>query len=73
MPIFVPAPGRFVDLELRFMTSERPSRTAALVWVEVKHGTDPHSEQIVGDPESAALLRRQYRPGHWAAPKDTTA
>jgi predicted dehydrogenase len=31
---------------------------------------DPQSEQIAGDSQAAALLRRQYRPGHWAAPKD---
>lgn len=30
---------------------------------------DPQTEQIVGDDESAALLRRKYRDGHWAVPK----
>ncbi len=30
---------------------------------------DPAAERIVGDEEAAALLRRTYRPGHWAVPK----
>jgi hypothetical protein len=30
---------------------------------------DPRTEQIADDPEAAKLLRREYRPGHWAAPK----
>jgi predicted dehydrogenase len=30
---------------------------------------DPQTEQIAGDPEAAKMLRRQYRPGHWAVPK----
>jgi predicted dehydrogenase len=30
---------------------------------------DPTGEKILGDPEAAALLRREYRPGHWAVPK----
>jgi hypothetical protein len=38
--------GRFVDLEFRFLDDETPARTVVLVWVEVKHGTRPHSEQI---------------------------
>lgn len=31
---------------------------------------DPQQEQIVGDEEANALLRREYRAGHWAAPAD---
>lgn len=38
--------GRFVDLELRFMTDGPRPRTAATLWVEVKHGTGPHTEQL---------------------------
>jgi hypothetical protein len=30
---------------------------------------DPAAEQITGDAEANALVRRQYRPGHWAVPK----
>jgi predicted dehydrogenase len=30
---------------------------------------DPQSEQITGDDESNALVRREYRDGHWAVPK----
>jgi predicted dehydrogenase len=30
---------------------------------------DPKSETIAGDSEAAAMLRREYRPGHWATPK----
>jgi predicted dehydrogenase len=29
---------------------------------------DPQTEQIVGDPDAARLVRRQYREGHWAVP-----
>ncbi len=28
-------------------------------------GFDPKTEQIVGAPEANALIRRNYRPGHW--------
>jgi predicted dehydrogenase len=31
---------------------------------------DPRTEQIAGDAEAAKLLRREYRPGHWAVPKE---
>jgi hypothetical protein len=31
---------------------------------------DPKAEQVLGDAEAAALLRRKYRAGHWAAPRD---
>lgn len=31
---------------------------------------NPQTEQIVGDSEAAALVRRQYRAGHWAVPKN---
>jgi predicted dehydrogenase len=31
---------------------------------------DPAAETIVGDTEAAALVRRTYRDGHWATPKD---
>jgi predicted dehydrogenase len=31
---------------------------------------DPATEQIVGDPEVAACIRRQYRDGHWAVPQN---
>ena len=30
---------------------------------------DPAKEQVIGDDESDALVRRKYRPGHWAVPK----
>ncbi len=30
---------------------------------------DPKSETIVNGPEANALVRRKYRPGHWAVPK----
>ena len=30
---------------------------------------DPQTEQIVGDEEANALVRRAYRKGHWAIPK----
>ena len=30
---------------------------------------DPQAETIVGDEESAKLVRRTYRAGHWAVPK----
>lgn len=32
---------------------------------------DPKTEQILNDPESNALVRRTYRQGHWAVPKET--
>jgi predicted dehydrogenase len=31
---------------------------------------DPHSEQIAHDSEANNLLRREYRAGHWAVPKN---
>ena len=31
---------------------------------------DPKSEQIAGDDEAARLVRRTYREGHWAVPKN---
>jgi predicted dehydrogenase len=31
---------------------------------------DPKTEQIEGDEEANRLVRRTYRPGHWAVPKD---
>jgi len=30
---------------------------------------DPQTEQIVNSPDGAALVRRQYRDGHWAVPR----
>ena len=30
---------------------------------------DPKTEQVTNDKEAAALVRRQYRAGHWAVPK----
>jgi hypothetical protein len=30
---------------------------------------DPKAEQIVGDAEANALVKRKYREGHWATPK----
>lgn len=38
-------PHRRVDLELRFRDPETNSQVA-VIWVEAKHGTDPHSGQI---------------------------
>ena len=31
---------------------------------------DPKTEQILDDPEANGLLKRVYREGHWATPKD---
>jgi len=31
---------------------------------------DPEREEILGDSEAAPLVRRRYREGHWAAPKN---
>ena len=31
---------------------------------------DPEKEHILNDSEASALLRRQYREGHWAVPKN---
>jgi predicted dehydrogenase len=31
---------------------------------------EPESERIVNDEEASALVRRQYRQGHWAVPKN---
>jgi hypothetical protein len=30
---------------------------------------DPEKEQVLGDSEANELLRRTYRPGHWAVPQ----
>jgi hypothetical protein len=30
---------------------------------------DPDSEQILDDEQANRLVRRQYRPGHWAVPE----
>jgi predicted dehydrogenase len=30
---------------------------------------DPQTEQVIGDDEANALVRRQYRDGHWAVPQ----
>ena len=30
---------------------------------------DPKTENVIGDPEAAGLIRRKYRPGHWAVPQ----
>jgi predicted dehydrogenase len=30
---------------------------------------DPQTEKIVGDDEADKLVRREYRPGHWAVPQ----
>jgi predicted dehydrogenase len=34
---------------------------------------DPQSEQILEDPEAAAMVGRHYREGHWAVPKEIRA
>ncbi len=34
---------------------------------------DPVQEKIVGDEESARLIRREYRAGHWAVPRGAEA
>lgn len=39
-------PGGFVDLELRFRDPETQGQLAAIVWVEVKHGSAAHHEQL---------------------------
>jgi predicted dehydrogenase len=31
---------------------------------------DPQHEQVLDDPEAAQLVRRTYRPDHWAVPKN---
>jgi predicted dehydrogenase len=31
---------------------------------------DPQAERITNNPDAAALVRRAYREGHWAAPRD---
>jgi predicted dehydrogenase len=31
---------------------------------------DPDSERITNNPDAASLVRRQYRDGHWAVPKN---
>ncbi|GBD37641.1 Inositol 2-dehydrogenase [bacterium HR36] len=31
---------------------------------------DPKKEQFVNDPEADSMLRRRYREGHWAVPKE---
>jgi predicted dehydrogenase len=31
---------------------------------------DPKAEQVTNSPEANAMLRRKYRPGHWAVPKN---
>jgi len=30
---------------------------------------DPQKEAITNAPEADAMLKRKYRPGHWAVPK----
>ena len=30
---------------------------------------DPQTEQVTNDRQANALVRRKYRPGHWAIPK----
>lgn len=49
-------PGRVVDLEVRFFADASMTSTAALLWVEAKHGTDPHTNQL--------SAYRDARPGH---------
>ena len=39
-------PDRRVDLEIRFLDPDTRS-TEAVVWVENKHGTSPHTEQLL--------------------------
>ena len=46
--------GGFVDLSLRFSTGTKARVDDVLVWVEVKHGTEPHSEQLVTYQKSLA-------------------
>ena len=31
---------------------------------------DPKRERVIGDEEADRLVSREYRPGHWATPKD---
>ena len=31
---------------------------------------DPKAEAITNSPDANALVRRKYRPGHWAVPKN---
>lgn len=30
---------------------------------------DPQAEEVLGDPEAAAMVRRRYREGLWAVPR----
>lgn len=39
-------PGGFVDLELRFPGDTGVRRDDVVIWVEIKHGTEPHSGQV---------------------------
>ena len=58
----VPCGGRYVDLELRFASIAGLSADDVRVWIEIKHGTHPHTGQLaayrktLGDMGDVVLL-----------------
>ena len=56
------------------MAGQRSATIVHLANIAARRGRvlhfDPAAEQIVGDEEANRLVRRQYRAGHWAVPRD---
>ena len=59
-----------VDIEIGHLSATLGHLSNILSRVDRQQLTfDPKTEQIVGDPEANALIKRTYREGHWAVPK----
>ena len=56
------------EIEIGHLSSSLCHLGNIAVRVGGKVDFDPDSEQIVGDESAAQLVRREYRPGHWAVP-----
>jgi predicted dehydrogenase len=61
------APG--ADIEINHLTTALCHLANITTRVGRVIRFDPKTEKIPGDAEAAAMLRREYRAGHWAAPK----
>jgi predicted dehydrogenase len=59
------------DIEIGHLSATLGHLSNILSQADRQHLTfDPKTEQIVGDPEANALIKRTYREGHWAIPKN---
>jgi predicted dehydrogenase len=65
--------GNQKQLNADIMAGHRAATCVHLANIAARIGRvlhfDPKTEQITGDEEANALVRRKYREGHWAVPK----